>query len=301
MLKIAYSPVYKYKLPEGHRFPMEKYELVPQQLLHEGLVDEGQFFHPEQLTEEDILLTHTQEYWNKLKTNTLTKKEIRKIGFPVRPSLIDRGRYIAKGTVDCVRYALEYGVAMNVAGGTHHAFADSGEGFCIFNDFAIAANYYLTRNLLKKILIVDLDVHQGNGTAKIFEDDPRVFTFSMHGEKNYPVRKEKSDLDIGVPDGTADEDYLGILYNTLPQLITDLEPEVILYLSGVDVLSTDKLGRLGLSKEGCYRRDLHVFEQCFHHRIPVAVSMGGGYSERIADIIDAHTNTFRAATQVYAY
>ena len=251
MIKIAYSSVYKYDLPEGHRFPMEKYELVPQQLLHEGLIDEGQFFHPGQLSEHDILLTHSQEYWDKLRTNSLTKKEIRKIGFPVRPSLIDRGRYIAKGTVDCVKYALEYGVAMNIAGGTHHAFADSGEGFCIFNDFAIAANYYLSRGRLNKILIVDLDVHQGNGTAKIFEDEPRVFTFSMHGEKNYPVRKEISDLDIGVPDGIEDEAYLEILYKTLPRLIRDFKPEVILYLSGVDVLSTDKLGRLGLSKDGC--------------------------------------------------
>lgn len=301
MLKIAYSPVYKYELPEGHRFPMDKYELIPAQLLYEGSITEEQFFHPDQLEEEDILLTHSLEYWNKLKTNTLSKKEIRKIGFPVRPSLIDRGRYIAKGTVDCVEYAMQNGVAMNVAGGTHHSFADSGEGFCIFNDFAIAANYYLHRKILRKILIVDLDVHQGNGTARIFQNDHRVFTFSMHGEKNYPVRKEKSDLDIGVEDGIKDEAYLKILFEVLPQLIQKVKPDVIFYLSGVDVLETDKLGRLGLTKSGCQMRDRFVFEQCYQNEIPVAVSMGGGYSERIADIVDAHANTFRMASEVFGF
>ncbi|MCL4105763.1 UNVERIFIED_CONTAM: hypothetical protein GTU68_028640 [Idotea baltica] len=278
---------------------MEKYELIPEQLLYEGSITKDQFFHPEQLTEDDILLTHTKDYWNKLSTDTLSKKEIRKIGFPVRSELIDRGRYISKGTVDCVKYALEYGVSMNVAGGTHHAFSDAGEGFCILNDFAIAANYYLSRNLLHKILIVDLDVHQGNGTAKIFENEPRVFTFSMHGEKNYPLRKEKSDLDIGVPDKINDEDYLKILKDTLPNLLIEVQPEIVFYLSGVDVLSTDKLGRLGMSKEGCKQRDRFVFESCYDAGIPVAVSMGGGYSERIADIVDAHANTFRLAQEIW--
>ncbi|GLR15642.1 histone deacetylase family protein [Portibacter lacus] len=299
MLKIAYSPVYKYELPKGHRFPMDKYELIPEQLLYEGSITTDQFFHPDQLSEADILLTHTNEYWQKLATNSLSKKEIRKIGFPVRPELIDRGRYIAKGTVDCVKYALEDGVSMNVAGGTHHAFADSGEGFCIFNDFAIAANYYLSRGVLQKILIVDLDVHQGNGTAKIFEEEPRVFTFSMHGEKNYPLRKEKSDLDIGVPDKIEDADYLKILKDTLPKLLDQVQPEIVFYLSGVDVLSTDKLGRLGMTKEGCKQRDQFVFESCYHENIPVVVSMGGGYSERIADIVDAHANTFRLAQEIW--
>ena len=276
MLKIAYSPIYKYELPEGHRFPMEKYELIPEQLLYEGSITEDQFFHPTQLEESDLLLTHTKEFWQKLKNNALSKKEIRKIGFPVRPELIDRGRYISKGTVDCVKHALKHGVSMNVAGGTHHAFADAGEGFCIFNDFAIAANYYLHRNQLNNILIIDLDVHQGNGTAKIFEHEPRVFTFSMHGEKNYPLRKEKSDLDIGVPDKIEDDAYLKILEQTLPRLIDEVQPEIVFYLAGVDVLATDKLGRLSLTKEGCKRRDQLVFKTCKLNSIPVAVSMGGG-------------------------
>lgn len=299
MLKIAYSPVYKYQLPDGHRFPMEKYELIPEQLIYEGTVNEDQFFHPIQLEEEDILTTHTEEYWRKLKTNTLNKKEIRKIGFPVRPELISRGRYIAQGTISCVEYALHHGIAMNVAGGTHHAFADRGEGFCIFNDFAIAANYFLRRNKLNKILIIDLDVHQGNGTAKIFEDEPRVFTFSMHGEKNYPLKKMKSDLDIGVPDKIEDEAYLNILSDTLPQLIEMVEPELVMYLAGVDVLSTDKLGRLALSIKGCKERDRMVFNTCKKNNIPISVSMGGGYSIRVADIIEGHANTFRLAQEIW--
>lgn len=299
MLRIAFSPIYKYELPEGHRFPMIKYELIPEQLIYEGSISEDQFFHPEMLEEKDILLTHTREYWDKLKSNALSKKEIRKIGFPVRPELIHRGRFIAKGTVDCVQYALENGVAMNVAGGTHHAFAGSGEGFCIFNDFAIAANYYLSRGLLKRILIVDLDVHQGNGTAKIFENEERVFTFSMHGEKNYPLRKERSDLDIGVPDKIEDKDYLSILMSNLPRIIDDFEPELVMYLAGVDVLSTDKLGRLSLTKNGCKERDRFVLETCKKNDLPVAISMGGGYSERISDIVDAHVNTFRTAQEIW--
>ncbi len=299
MLKIAFAPIYKYELPKGHRFPMEKYELIPQQLLHEGIVSENQFFHPSRLLIEDILLTHTEEYWNKLRDNDLSAKEIRKIGFPVRPELIERGRYISQGTIECVNYALENGISMNIAGGTHHAFADRGEGFCIFNDFAIAANYYLNLKVLKKILIIDLDVHQGNGTAKIFENDRRVFTFSMHGEKNYPLRKEFSNLDIGLKDKITDNEYLEILKFTLPKIIIDFKPDFVMYLAGVDVLATDKLGRLNLTKIGCKERDRIVFETCKNNQIPVSVSMGGGYSERIADIIDAHVNTFRVAQEVW--
>ncbi|MEL7221292.1 MAG: histone deacetylase, partial [Bacteroidota bacterium] len=214
MLKIAFSPVYKYKLPEGHRFPMVKYELLPEQLLYEGTVEEEQFFGPDQLTEEVLLWTHDKGYWDKLRTQNFTRKEERAIGFPMRADLVDRGRYIAQGTIQCALYAQKYGVAMNIAGGTHHAFADHGEGFCVFNDFAIAANYLLKKKLAQQILIIDLDVHQGNGTAHIFQHDSRVFTFSMHGERNYPLRKEKSDLDIGLPDKTEDEFYLKILKET---------------------------------------------------------------------------------------
>ena len=299
MLKIAYSPVYKYKLPEKHRFPMIKYELIPEQLVYEGTVSESQFFHPDLLTEEEILWTHDLEFWQKLKKLTLTPKEIRKIGFPLSEALITRGRHISKGTIQCALYAQKYGVAMNIAGGTHHSFTNRGEGFCILNDFAIAANYLLHHNLATKILIVDLDVHQGNGTAQIFQNEEAVFTFSVHGAKNYPVRKEKSDLDIGLPDKTEDKFYLETIQNNLPPLLEKVQPDFIFYLAGVDILATDKLGRLAVSREGCKQRDQFVLELCKKNNIPVAVSMGGGYSVKITDIVEAHANTFRVAQNVY--
>ena len=299
MIKIAYSPVYKYALPPGHRFPMSKYELLPQQLLYEGLVSEEQFFHPPQLESEDILLTHTVEYLNKLETLDLSRKEIRDIGFPVTKALIERGKHIANGTLLCAEYAAERGVSLNIAGGTHHAFANRGEGFCVFNDFAIAINILLQRKTYHKILIVDLDVHQGNGNAKIFENESRVFTFSMHGERNYPLRKETSDLDIGLADNTKDDEYLRILKSRLSYVIESFEPQFVFYLAGVDVLETDKLGRLALTRDGCKERDRIVFEQCKEYALSVTVSMGGGYSKRLSDIIDAHANTFRVAFELF--
>ena len=299
MLKIAFSPIYKYELPIGHRFPMDKYDLLPEQLLYEGSITQDNFFNPNQLSDEQILLTHTPEYLHKLNHTILDRKEQRAIGFPIRPELITRGKHISNGTLQCAHYAMEYGVAMNIAGGTHHAYADRGEGFCIFNDFAITANVLLKEKKVKQILIVDLDVHQGNGTAKIFENDPRVFTFSMHGAKNYPLRKERSDLDIGVDDGILDAAYLALLRSHLPRLLDEVQPDLILYLAGVDILSTDKLGRLGVTREGCKRRDQFVFNEAKKNNIPIAVSMGGGYSERIRDIIEAHANTFRVAQEIY--
>lgn len=299
MLKIAYSPIYKYSLPPGHRFPMEKYELLPEQLLYEGTIIEDNIFHPTPATDAEVLLTHDPEYWRRLKMLELTPKEIRKIGFPLSEALVTRGTHIAHGTIECALFAQQYGVAMNIAGGTHHSFTDRGEGFCLLNDIAIAANYLLDQQLAQQILVVDLDVHQGNGTAQIFRNEPRVFTFSMHGEKNYPTRKEISDLDIGLPDRTEDAPYLKILRDTLPRLLDEVKPEFIFYLSGVDVLATDKLGRLSLSIEGCKQRDRFVLSLCHRHRIPVAVSMGGGYSKRIAHIVDAHANTYRMAQDVF--
>jgi acetoin utilization deacetylase AcuC-like enzyme len=299
MLKIAYHPIYKYDLPPGHRFPMVKYELLPEQLLYEGTVSERQFFRPEALSEEVLLLTHDEEYWQKLKNQTLSAKEIRGIGFPMTPHLVQRGRHIANGTLQCALYARQYGAALNIAGGTHHAFSYKGEGFCVFNDIAIAANYLLHEGLASRILVIDLDVHQGNGTAQIFGHDPRVFTFSMHGAKNYPVRKEQSSLDIGLPDGADDNHYLRILRETLPRLFDDFQPDMVFYQSGVDVLATDKLGRLSLSLSGCKERDRLVLYTCKINHVPVAVSMGGGYSDRLSLIIEAHANTYRVAGEVF--
>ena len=299
-MKIAFSPIYRYqKLPKEHRFPMDKYDLLPQQLLHEGTIGEEHFFAPEPLTEEQILRTHSKEFWHKLKEGKLSRHEIRTMGFPFHPELVERAKHIAGGSLDCYYHAKKDGVALNIAGGTHHSYADRGEGFCLFNDFALAANELLYRKEVEQILIVDLDVHQGNGTAHIFRDEPRVFTFSMHGENNYPLRKEQSDLDIGLPDGMRDMAYLDRLRNELPDVVRQVKPNVVFYLSGVDILETDKLGRLAVSKRGCKERDEFVFESCAESKIPVVVAMGGGYSVQIADIIDAHANTFKAAATIF--
>ncbi|MDO3625360.1 histone deacetylase [Mucilaginibacter sp. BT774] len=299
MLKVAYDPIYAHPLPGGHRFPMLKYELIPEQLIHEGTITKENLFSPEPLDEETILLTHDADYWYQLRDLTLPQKEQRRIGFPLSARLVEREIRIAKGTVDGCRYAFDNGIAFNVAGGTHHAGTNWGEGFCLLNDQSIAANYLLNNKLASSILIIDLDVHQGNGTAQIFENEQRVFSFSMHGANNFPYRKERSDLDIPLPDGTDDKEYLDILKDTLPKLINRQKPDFIFYLSGVDILATDKLGKLALSKEACKERDSFVLKQCRRHQIPVQVSMGGGYSTDIRDIVDAHCNTYRLAHDLF--
>jgi acetoin utilization deacetylase AcuC-like enzyme len=299
MLKIAFDPTYAHPLPEGHRFPMLKYELIPEQLLHEGLINTENLFSPKMMDEEVILWTHDEHYWHQLRDLTLPPKEQRRIGFPLSARLVEREMRIGQGTIDACHYAFEYGVAFNVAGGTHHAGSNWGEGFCLLNDQAIAANYLLNKGLTLSILIIDLDVHQGNGTAQIFKNEPRVFTFSMHGANNFPFRKEISDLDIPLPDGIAGNNYLDLLYDHLPKLIAQQKPGFIFYLAGVDVLQSDKLGKLALSTDACKQRDRFVFEQCIKHNIPVQVSMGGGYSPLIKDIVEAHCNTYRVASQLY--
>lgn len=299
MLKISHSSLFPHPLPAGHRFPMEKYELIPEQLLYEGTIEEDNLYEPEMISEEIILMTHSETYWHKLKYGTLSAREIRKTGFPYSERLIRRGRHICMGTIQNVRYAQQFGIAMNSAGGTHHAYADHGEGFCLFNDFAVAANYLLSLGEISKVLIVDLDVHQGNGTAALFQNDPRVFTFSMHCESNYPLHKEKSDLDIGLAPFTRDDTYLRILGNTLPALIQQVEPDIVFYLAGVDILETDKLGKLSMTKAGCRARDEFVFKTCKANGLPVIVSLGGGYSPRIKDIVEAHCNTFRLAQELW--
>lgn len=299
MLKIAYSEVFRYQVPEGHRFPMQKYTLIPERLLNEGTITQENFFAPSKLSEAEILTTHTVEYWHKLRTQTLDRKEARAIGFEMTPELVERGRYIAHATYECALYAKEFGVSLNVAGGTHHSFADHGEGFCVFNDVCVASNLLLDRGEASKILIVDLDVHQGNGNASIMANEPRVFVFSMHGEKNYPFRRPPSDLDIDLPNDTDDETYLSILMDTLPRLIKEVAPDMMFYQSAVDVLATDKLGKLALTMEGCKRRDEFVLTQARDNGIPVAVVMGGGYSEDIEQVVEAHCNTFRVAQRLF--
>jgi len=299
MLKIANHPIFKHPLPDGHRFPMEKYDLLPKQLLHEGTCTKENFFQPELPEMSNILAVHTKEYVNNLLGLTIESRAARKIGFPLSKDLIQRELIIADGTMKGCDLALEYGIAMNIAGGTHHAYTNHGEAFCLLNDQAIAARYLQKKKGLKKILIVDLDVHQGNGTAEIFQNDTSVFTFSMHGKNNYPFRKEISDLDIELADQTADKEYLQILQRHLPELIDKTKPEFIFYLSGVDILLTDKLGKLGCTIEGCKERDRFVLQTCHDLNIPVQVSMGGGYSPDIKTILEAHANTFRLAQKIY--
>jgi acetoin utilization deacetylase AcuC-like enzyme len=299
MIKVAYDNIYAHPLPEGHRFPMLKYELIPEQLLHEGTITQSNIFAPQPCTEDTVLLTHDKTYFDKLIYQTLTASEQRKIGFPQSPQLTLRELIITQGTIDCCYYAMKYGAALTVAGGTHHAYADRGEGFCLLNDMAVAANYLLHQKTVTQILIIDLDVHQGNGTAKIFEHEPRVFTFSMHGAHNYPFHKEKSDLDIPLKDGSNDETYLSLLKETLPALIEKLKPQFAFFLSGVDILSTDKYGKLKVSMKGCRQRDTFVFTTLQQYNIPVTVAMGGGYSPDIRTIVEAHCNTFRAAVDIF--
>jgi acetoin utilization deacetylase AcuC-like enzyme len=299
VLYIAWSPVYAHPLPECHLFPMAKYDLIPEQLLYEGTIQAIQLHAPLPASDSDILLTHDGTYWHRLKNLLLSPQEIRRTGFPHDLALVHREQVITQGTFDCAIQALQHGVAMNASGGTHHAFRDRGEGFCLLNDIAFAANKLLNEGRCRQILVVDLDVHQGNGTADIFNGNPSVFTFSMHCEANYPMLKERSDLDIGLPIGTEDKLYLDILMGHLPWLIEEIQPDFIFYLSGVDILETDKLGRMKVTRDGCKRRDAFVFQIAKKNRIPVVVSMGGGYSPRISDIVEAHCNTFRLAQEIF--
>lgn len=299
MLKIAYHPIYTHPLPEGHRFPMEKYELLPKQLLHEGTCEPDNFFEPSIPNDKYIVAVHDPEYFYDLMNIKLSQREARKIGFPLSEGLIERERIIADGTMKACEFALDHGIAFNIAGGTHHAYTDHGEAFCMLNDQAIGARFLQHKAQARKILIVDLDVHQGNGTAQIFQGDDSVFTFSMHGESNYPFTKERSDLDIPLKKGTGDQEYLDILKKTLPALIGQVRPDFIFYLAGVDVLKTDKLGTLGLTVNGCKQRDELVLQTCQRHQIPLQCSMGGGYSPDLKTIVEAHANTYRLARDFF--
>lgn len=299
MLKIAFHPIYKHPLPEGHRFPMEKYDLLPQQLLYEGTCDNNNFFEPSKPNDKHILTVHTPEYYYDLVNITLDQRAARKIGFPLSEVLVEREVIIADGTIKASEFALKHGIAMNIAGGTHHAYTNRGEAFCLLNDQAIGSRYLQKKGIAKKILIVDLDVHQGNGTAEIFQNDNSVFTFSMHGKNNYPFKKDISDLDIALENDTDDATYLKQLKNILPKLIDEQQPDFIYYLCGVDVIASDKLGKLGMTVEGCKERDRFVLDQCKINSIPVMCSMGGGYSPDLKTIVDAHANTFRIAQQMF--
>ena len=301
MLKIAHHTAYIHPLREGHRFPMIKYELIPEQLLYEGIVNKENFFQPELADFETCCLAHDKNYVQQLFDLTLDAKMIRRIGFPLSQSLVDRERFILNATIQSAFYALKYGVSFNTAGGTHHAGYDYGEGFCLMNDQAVAAQYLLKNGLARKILIIDLDVHQGNGTAHIFIDNPDVFTFSMHGAKNFPFIKEKSDRDVELPDGISDEEYLTLLTKHIEELFEFVKPDFVFYQAGVDILSSDKLGKLKVSKEGCKQRDYLIINKCHQLGLPLQISMGGGYSTHIKDIVDAHVATYKTVLDIFDF
>ena len=299
MLKIAFDKTYRHPLGENHRFPMIKYELIPEQLIRKNICSESSFFVPAEISKENVILTHQELYYDQLLALALSKADQRQIGFPLSEALVKRERTIAQGSIQNTQYALEHGISMNIAGGTHHAFKNKPGAFCMLNDQAIAANYLIKKKISQRVMIVDLDVHQGNGTASIFEKMDRVYTLSFHGKKNYPFIKQNSDFDFGFEDGTTDADYLSKLKYELPRRIDAFEPDFIFYLAGVDVLKNDKLGRLELSIEGCKERDRFVLNLCKTHNIPVQVSMGGGYSIYLKEIIDAHSNTFELAQEIF--
>jgi acetoin utilization deacetylase AcuC-like enzyme len=267
--------------------------------MHEGTCDSDDFFSPQTLDEHVVKAIHQKDYVNRLKRMELNRSEVRKIGFPISQQLVEREFIIAGGTLEGALKSLQEGISFNIAGGTHHAYSNHGEAFCMLNDQAIAARYLLDHQHAKKILIIDLDVHQGNGTAEIFKKEDRVFTFSIHGQKNYPFRKEQSDWDIPLEDKTGDDVYLNVLNDNLPRLFERVDPDFVFYLSGVDVLATDRLGRLGMSLEGCKQRDEQVLEFCQKRSLPIQCSMGGGYSKDIKLIIEAHANTYRVAQRIF--
>lgn len=296
---VSYHPAYAHPLPKGHRFPMEKYDLIHGQLHLEGFSEDAKWNRPAPLDTNEILTCHTSEYWNKIRMGTWSRAEERRSGFTWSRALALRETIIMSGTLKCALEAERGGIGLNIAGGTHHAFSDRAEGFCLLNDFAISAQHLLHKTDISRILIVDLDVHQGNGTAAMTRTEDRIFTFSMHAESNYPFHKETSTLDISLPDGTTDNEYLEQLDIHLQEIFSRFEPQVVFYQCGVDVLSSDKLGKLSLTMRGTQERDRMVLEMCRKHNVGVACAMGGGYSEDISVIVEAHMQTFRLARDLW--
>ncbi len=299
MLRVFYSPYYYADIGEGHVFPIRKFELVRDRLLHEKTLVPQEIVEPQPAKIEDVLLVHTEDYITRLRAGTLTEKEIRRLGLPWSKSLVRRSFLATAGTINAAKSALENGVSSNLAGGTHHAFPDRGEGFCVLNDVAVAIRVLQKERLARRFLIIDCDVHQGNGTAFIFKDAPEVFTFSMHGAKNYPLFKEESTLDIELPNKTDDKTFLQILSENLPVTFAH-EPDIVFYLGGADPFEKDKLGKLSLTIEGLKRRDELVLEYAKAHGVPIVTVMSGGYAADINDTVEIHCNTIRTVKSVYA-
>jgi acetoin utilization deacetylase AcuC-like enzyme len=295
---VAYTPRYYADIGEGHVFPIRKFELVRDQLLREGTLRPANIVEPQPAAINDVLLVHTEDYITRLRAGCLTPREIRRLGLPWSKALVRRSFLAAGGTLSAARWALNESVGSNLAGGTHHAFPDHGEGFCVLNDVAIAIRVLRRDRLIGRAAIVDCDVHQGNGTAAIFEGDESVFTFSMHGAKNYPLFKARSTLDVELPDGTPDEAYMASLAENLPRVFAH-SPDIVFYLGGADPFVGDKLGRLALTMAGLAERDAYVLSECRTRRIPIVTVMSGGYAEDIKDTVEIHCNTIRAVRAVF--
>jgi len=298
VLHVWSSAKYTFPLPEGHRFPISKYTLLREQVIAEGIVPAECVHDPARISRQDLRLVHTDDYVDRFTNGALTDAEIRRLGFPWSEGLVERSYRAAGGTSEAARHALDHGIAMNLAGGTHHAFADHGEGFCVFNDVAISVRALQRDGRIERAAILDLDVHQGNGTNAIFAGDERVFTFSMHGARNYPFHKVAGSLDIELPDHTGDDAYLETLAETLPRVLAASRPDLVIYLAGADPLVTDRLGRLGLTFDGLARRDAMVIGQCQEVGLPLAITIAGGYAEPISETVRVHTATARIASQL---
>ncbi|MEJ7841828.1 MAG: histone deacetylase [Rubrobacter sp.] len=297
-VKVFYSDHFVLPLPDGHRFPMTKYSLLRERVEASSICGPGELRKPEAVTDGEILRAHDRDYLDRVVSGTLTDKEVRRIGFPWSGMMVERSRRASGGTVGACLAALEDGFAANLAGGTHHAFANRGEGYCVFNDSAIAARAVQAANLAERVIVVDTDVHQGNGTAAILAGDRSVFTFSIHAERNFPFHKERSDLDIPLPDGTGDGTYLKALRSGLERALEESRPELAIYLAGADPFEADRLGRLSVTKAGLAERDRLVLEVCRERNIPVAVTMAGGYSEDVRDIVDIHFASINRAARM---
>jgi acetoin utilization deacetylase AcuC-like enzyme len=294
-MKAFYCDHFVLPLPPGHRFPMDKYARLRTRVLADGIFQPDELHVPQAATDEQLLRVHSRHYLRKLNAGELTQQEIRRIGFPWSPAMVERSRRSVGGTLAACRAALSDGTSVNLAGGTHHAFPDHGEGFCVFNDAAVALCQLLADGSITHGLVVDCDVHQGNGTAAVFQNDPRVFTFSIHGARNFPFRKQASDLDLPLPDGTGDAAYLDLLGEALWRVIDQAKADLVVYVSGADAYAGDALGHLALTKAGLRARDQLVLATCRHAHLPVAVVMGGGYAPNIDDTVDIHAATVAAA------
>ena len=297
-LTVWSSARYTFPLPPGHRFPVEKYAMLRERVVAEGIVPAERVLDPVAATDEMLRMVHTSDYVHRFVAGALTATEVRRLGFPWSPALVERSRRAVGGTVAAARHALAHGTGMNLAGGTHHAFADHGEGFCVFNDVAVAIRTLQAEGVIRRAVVLDLDVHQGNGTHAIFAGDAEVFTFSMHGGRNYPFEKVAGTLDVHLDDGTGDAQYLRVLEETLPGVLHLARPDLVFYLAGADPHEGDRLGRMKLTFTGLERRDAMVLQACREVGLPVAVMIAGGYGHRIEDTVAVHVSTARIVAAI---